>query len=147
MLKLFTKNLKNISKLTYKSNYTFITKKYFFINYTKQNIFNFYSIPTRNYTTKNKDPNLFDLEAEFENALSQQEENQEKRVKLLSIKLLQLTKPEDIIRLFENKFQSYIGTIYGEELTLLIYFYTSLLDNDPGRNTSSKYLIKYNIKI
>jgi hypothetical protein len=141
MLKLFTKNLKNISKLTYISNYPFISKKYFF-NYTKQNIFNFYTIPTKNYTTKNKDPNLFDLEAEFENALSQQDENQEKRVKLLSIKLLQFTKPEDIIRLFENKFQSYVGTIYGEELTLLIYFYTSLLDNDPGRNVSSKIFNK-----
>lgn len=68
---------------------------------------------------------------EFEKALAANEEDQEKRIKFLSIKLLQFKKSKEIINLFEEKYiKGLVSKIYGEELTLFVYFYVSLVEKE-----------------
>ena len=68
---------------------------------------------------------------EYERALASNEVDQEKRIKLLSVKLLQIKKAKDIINLFEEKYiKGLVSNIYGEELTLFIYFYVSLIEKE-----------------
>ena len=68
---------------------------------------------------------------DFDKVLSSNEEDQPKRVRLLSIKLLQLNNSREIINLFEEKYiKGLVNNIYGEELSLFVYFYVSLLDKE-----------------
>jgi hypothetical protein len=84
---------------------------------------------------------------DFEKALSSNESDQGKRVRLLSIKLLQINNSREIINLFEEKYlKGLVSNIFGEELSLIVYFYVSLLDKevrDTGMldNNSSKGII------
>jgi hypothetical protein len=82
---------------------------------------------------------------DFEKTLSSNTEDVEKRVKLLSIKLLQSSKSKDVINIFEEKYiRGLVNNIYGEELTLFIYFYVSLIDKEYNMGDSSSYSIKGN---
>lgn len=77
---------------------------------------------------------------EFEKALQTGEEDKDKRVKLLSIKLLQLNKSSDVINLFDEKYiKGLINKIFGEELSLIIYFYASLLEREKRENNPNLY--------
>ena len=72
---------------------------------------------------------------EFEDMLEKKEENPEKRIKLLSIKLLQASSSQEIINLFEEKYlKSLIEKIHAEELCLFYYFFVSHLEKEPNLN-------------
>ena len=80
---------------------------------------------------------------EYEKALAANEEDQEKRIKLLSIKLLQLKKSKEIINLFEEKYiKGLVSKIYGEELTLFVYFYVSLVEKEIQYENFSQQNLK-----
>ena len=68
---------------------------------------------------------------EFEEMLATKEDNSEKRIKLLSIKLLQTNSSDDIIQLFEEKYiKGLLEKIYAEELCLFLYFFVSLKEKE-----------------
>ena len=79
-----------------------------------------------------KNEEMFNIfNEDFDKALSTNEEDQAKRVRLLSIKLLQINNSREIINLFEEKYiKGLVNNIYGEELSLFVYFYVSLLDKE-----------------
>jgi hypothetical protein len=85
----------------------------------------------KNFCEKiNQEANLM---AEFENMLSKGEDNQDKRVKLLSLKLLGMQSSIEILNFFEEKYiKGLVSNIYGEELLLLIYFYTSRIEMESS---------------
>lgn len=85
---------------------------------------------------------------EYERALASNEEDQEKRVKLLSVKLLQLKKAKDILNLFEEKYiKGLVSNIYGEELTLFIYFYVSMIEKEISLENLSHSQIRGKMNI
>jgi hypothetical protein len=100
-----------------------------FFKHQSQGLFKIYSY--RNFCEKvNLETNLM---LEFENMLSKNEDNQEKRIKLLSIKLLGLTSSIEVLNFFEEKYiKGLVDNIYGEELLLLIYFYTSMIEKESA---------------
>lgn len=130
-------NLIHISKFFLKSNFTSFFRFKPFLN-----------ISTYKFSNLNKDTMdtlASNFNNEFDKMLSDNEEDIEKRVKLLSIKLIQQQKSRDILYLYEDKYiKGLVNKIYGEELSLMIYFYISLLDkeySDINSNNQSKLIL------
>jgi hypothetical protein len=75
--------------------------------------------------------NEINLIEEFEKMMINNEDNQEKRVKYLSIRLLQCTNHLEVLTIFNEKYlRGLLSKVYCEELTLILYFYTSLVEKD-----------------
>lgn len=71
------------------------------------------------------------LESQFENLVENNDNDIEKRIKLVSVKLLSINKSSEAINFFEEKYiKGIISDIQSEELILLIYFYTSLIERE-----------------
>ncbi len=63
--------------------------------------------------------------------LYNREDDPEKRVKLLSLKLLQASTSSEVVSLFDEKYvKNLIEKIYAEELCLFLYFYVSLKEKE-----------------
>lgn len=112
------------------------------------------TIEQENQNSKNEE--IFNqFNEEFDKSLSSNEPDQEKRVRLLSIKLLQINSSREIINLFEEKYlKGLVNNIFGEEMSLIFYFYVSLLDKEVRDvasldNNSSRGIVEiiFNIKI
>lgn len=80
----------------------------------------------------NQDKEIFKkFEEEFDKTLSMNEDDQEKRVRLLSLKLLKINNSKEVLYLFDEKYiKGLVSHIYGEEVALIIYFYVSLLNRE-----------------
>jgi len=105
----------------------------------------FYKLNSSSFTKQNKIANEDNLKKqetlneqnekllhEFEDMLNTKEDNPEKRIKLLSIKLLQASSSQEVLNLFIDKYiKALVEKIYSEELCLFLYFYVSLLDKEP----------------
>ena len=91
-------------------------------------------------TSNLKNEEMFNsLNEDFEKSLSSNEENCERRVRLLSIKFLQFTHSREILKLFEDKYiKGLVNNIYGEELSLFVYFYVSFLDKEIRDSINSR---------
>ena len=118
--------LKNVSKFFFKSR----------INYTN------YKFPIKFFPLF---PNKFGnskffcekiqkqkLLVDFKNILeSEKDDNYDRRIKLLSLELLQKENSNEVLYLFEEYYlKSLVAKIYGEELALIIYFYITLMEKD-----------------
>jgi hypothetical protein len=120
-MKIFSTAVKKLNLI--KINY----RNIFIGNYLKPN--NLHSALHKKFCEKVKSEE--NLMKEFENLLESGENDQEKRVKLLSIKLLSLSSSNEVLNFFEEKYiKGQVSNIYGEEILLLIYFYTTLLEKE-----------------
>jgi hypothetical protein len=136
-LNMVRKNTLELFKFTRKNRTNLMNSK---ISYGYKNLKNFKnaSLSTKNFSEK-IDKEMFNyINEDFEKTLSSNEEDQEKRVRLLSLKLLQINHSKEIISLFEEKYiKGLVNTIYGEEISILLYFYVSILNRESGDENSS----------
>jgi hypothetical protein len=93
---------------------------------------------------------IFDtLEKDFERLLENSNDtNIEKRVKILSIKLLQSTTSAEVMNLFEEKYKKSLIDISPEEIILILYFFTNLIEKENinlGTNSRTFKSKKYKI--
>jgi hypothetical protein len=139
-----TKNFKKFSKCSF-FKYSFFTNKFkASLPYSRLRIFDNKSKNSRfliqtkkSFTEKNT--HKIDLIEEFEKCMDEDIDDQEKRVKLLSLRLLQCNRPEEVLSIFDDKFLKTLKTkIYGEELVLFIYFYTSLIEKSLSEGEKIK---------
>ena len=118
---------KNISKSTK------VNKNFNIFQFNKNN-FKFTSFKNiKNFSEEiNQEKDLYrKFDEDFEKCLSMNEEDQEKRVRLLSFKLLQINNSKEILNLFDEKYiKGLVSNIYGEEVALIIYFYVSVLNRE-----------------
>lgn len=137
MLRFFNSNLKKLNRFSsFFSRGLFMNRKF---------------IPHKMFSSK--DDKAFNMNTEelitgyleeFEKTLASGEDNQDKRVKLLSIKLLQMTNAKEVTQVFEEKYiKGLLEKIYAEELTLFLYFYVSLIDKEK----KSAHLITIDKKV
>jgi hypothetical protein len=136
-LNIICKNTLELFKFTTKNRTNFMKSKTSY-KYKNLNIFRNSSLITKNFSEK-IDKEMFNyINEDFEKTLSSNEEDQEKRVRLLSLKLLQINHSKEIISLFEEKYiKGLVNTIYGEEISILLYFYVSILNRESGDQNSS----------
>jgi hypothetical protein len=72
-----------------------------------------------------------DIASEFEKLLENNENDVEKRIKLVSVKLMSMTKSNEALSYFDEKYiKALVDDIQAEEIILLIYFYTSMLERE-----------------
>lgn len=77
------------------------------------------------------------LEKDFEKLLENSEDTDiEKRVKILSIKLLQATSSSEVMNLFDEKYMKSLVDVSAEEIILILYFFTNLIEKE---NVNSNY--------
>ena len=90
-----------------------------------------------------------DIISEFEKLMENNDNDVEKRIKLVSVKLMSMTKSSEALNYFDEKYiKALVDNIQAEELILLIYFYTSLVEResiDSGNrlNVVDKRLDRY----
>ena len=72
---------------------------------------------------------------DFKDILSSEKESDyDRRIKLLSLELLQKDSSSEILSLFDEYYlKSLINKIYGEELALVLYFYITLLEKEVNK--------------
>ncbi len=119
------------------SNVFYATPKKFFSNNINKDNNEFQEV------MNNDDKNnlLINLDSEFEKLLDKSDNTElEKRVKILSIKLLQANSSKEIMNLYDEKYLKNLIEISAEEIILILYFYTSLLDRETAYNISSNPL-------
>ncbi len=74
---------------------------------------------------------LNNLDLEFEKLLEKSDNTVlEKRIKMLSIKLLQANSSKEIMNLYDEKYLKNLVEISADEIILILYFYTCLLDKE-----------------
>lgn len=91
----------------------------------------------------NEDKNnlLNNLDVEFEKLLEKSDNSElEKRIKILSIKLLQANSSKEIMNLYDEKYLKNLIEISADEIILILYFYTSLLDKEIAYNFTNNPL-------
>lgn len=94
-----------------------------------------------NDNNEEKNNLLNNLDIEFEKLLEKSNNTElEKRVKILSIKLLQANHSREIMNLYEEKYLKNFIEISAEEIILILYFYTCLLDRESTHNVSNNPL-------
>lgn len=90
---------------------------------------------------QNKEQLIKHLDKEFEKLLESSEASEvEKRIKFLSIKLLQANSSKEIISLYEDKYLKNLIDITADEIILFLYFYTSFLDRETNYDSSTNTL-------
>lgn len=115
------------------NNFHPIPKKFFSNNINKENS-DFQEV--MNNDDKNNLLNNLDLE--FEKLLEKSDNTElEKRIKILSIKLLQANSSKEIMNLYDEKYLKNLIEISADEIILILYFYTSLLDKETAYNSSN----------
>jgi len=125
---LFIKNSVSFSKPYMKSFYS--RQKKFFSNNPKE-----IDDSQEKFTTEDKNNLLNNLDEEFEKLLEKSGDTElEKRIKILSIKLLQANFSKDIMNLYDEKYLKSLIEISADEIILFLYFYTSLLDKETTHN-------------
>ena len=102
----------------------------------------------QNLSQDEKNNLLQNLDTEFEKLLEKSDNTDiEKRIKLLSIKLLQANTSKEIINIYEEKYIKNLVEISSDEVILILYFYTSYLDKETNydfSNKSSQSIMKLN---
>lgn len=149
--------MKNLTKFLNKNYLTSIKKPFplnNLININNNTKFIYYnSVSIKNFSMNNKNPFesiktneeiLNSFNEDFDKLLASNSEDIAKRVRLLSIKLLQINNPREIIALYDEKYiKALINKIYGEEISLIIYFYVSLLDKEANIASNLLFNLRY----
>jgi hypothetical protein len=130
--------MKKLFKFTFKS----ISSRLFtkpILSFNKYNANKFY------FCEKTQD----DIINQFEKLIENNDNDIEKRIKLVSVKLMAMTKSNEALNYFEEKYiQTLVEDIQAEELILLLYFYSSLVEKEciesgNRKNVIDKRLDKY----
>lgn len=130
--------MKNIFKFSIKT----LSSKYFTKSLSSLNKF---KTNRMYFCEKHKD----DVVSEFEKLIQNNDNDIEKRIKLVSVKLMSMNKSNEAINYFEEKYiKGLVEDIQAEELILLLYFYTSLVEREcietgNRKNVLDKRLDKY----
>ena len=142
--------MKSLTKFLNKNYLTFFKKplntlisnntKFIYYNSIKNFSINTEKNPFDSIKTNEEILNNFN--EDFDKLLASNSEDIPKRVRLLSIKLLQINNAREVITLYDEKYvKALINKVYGEEISLIIYFYVSLLDKESNVKSKIKFKI------
>jgi len=135
-------NLQNTSNRVIVNNLIFTQKFNFCNNENNKNN------SLDNGNNDQKDNLLSNLDIEFEKILEKSDNTElEKRIKILSIKLLQSNSSQEISKLYEEKYVKNFIDISSDEIILILHFFTTLIERETSYNTNYRIKSKKTIFI